>query len=275
MCANVRRSGIVRKSNALCRARWRKVSIYEARLLALVAARVQPSDSEFALYAISASELMVGQIDGGSAYELVRETCQALMSRVIRVCEDGSRSFTLYHVVDRCAYDDATHMIYIQLHPEMKPHYLGLKQRYTQYLLTEFLALASYYSQRIYEWLKSWQDQTEVEVRLDELHEMLESPASYRANFRTFRRRVLDPAHAEITSRTGLRYEWRSVHAGRRVVALVFTLRGDTQDLVPAWEEQIALARKAAQCYRAHRDACLEDQPGAVCLRCRRRVVTS
>lgn len=276
MGAMVRKSGegvpIVRKSNVLCRGRrWSVTSVFEPRLIAIVASRVQSSDKDLLLYEIPVQELVGSQRRGGKTYETVQQVCRDAMNRVIEIQDDGSKSFHLYHLFDRCSYDEQKHAIYIQLHPDMKPHFVALRQHYTQYRLCEYMALPSIYSQRLYEILRSWESQAAVEIAIEELREMLSVPSSMRRDFGEFRKYVLEKAHADITVHTSLRYNWLPLRKGRKVVAVRFELLAAVgRDGIEAWEAQVELARKAAVCYREHRAGCAEDQPGAVCLRCRK-----
>ena len=78
----------------------------------------------------------------------------------------------------------------------------------------EFLLLPSIYSQRIYEFLKSWDDKPETIISVLDLHEMLNTPNSFRANFTEFRRWVLEKAHKDISKYTKLIYEWEPIKKG-------------------------------------------------------------
>jgi plasmid replication initiation protein len=212
---------IVKKSNVLCRARWAVESVFEPRLVALVAARVNKNDEDFQTYEIPVRELTGLTNDGGEAYRTIKEVTESLMSRVIKIQAEGSRSFALYNVFSRCVYNDDTKTISARFDPDLKPHYLGLKQKFTEYNLLEYLTLPSIYSQRIFEILKSWTDQSEVTIPLVDLYEMLNAPKTLRFNFKDFRRRVLEKAHKDINNKTSLRFIWEPVKKSTAVNAAV------------------------------------------------------
>jgi hypothetical protein len=206
---------VVKKSNVLCRARWAVESVIEPRLVALVAARVHQDDEGFFDYTIPVRELMLGANDGGETYRTIGAVARSLTSRTITVQEEGSRSFACYAVFAKCSYDDKAKTIHASFHPDLKPHYLGLKAKFTEYNLLEYLTLPSIYSQRIFEILRSWDDQQEVTITLANLHEMLNVPETLRANFAFFRRRVLEKAHKDITAKTDLVYQWEPIRQGK------------------------------------------------------------
>ena len=49
---------IVKKSNALARARWSAESVWEPRLVALLASKVRADDTDFHVYEVPVTELM-------------------------------------------------------------------------------------------------------------------------------------------------------------------------------------------------------------------------
>ena len=105
---------------------------------------------------------------------------------------------------------------------EMKPLLLDLRRCFTQYNLMEYLTLSSVYSQRLFEILKSWANTPEVVLSIGELHHLLDSPASSRADFRQFRTRIIEKAHKDIHEKTSLHFEWEPVKAGRSVEYIRF-----------------------------------------------------
>ena len=210
---------LVKKSNALARARWSAESIWEPRLVALLASKVHMDDTEFQVYEIPVSEILQGA-HSGRHYQEIETVIDKVMSRVLTIRDDDG--WTKYNVFSRCRFRRKDGILELGFHPDLKPHYLNL-QKYMQYSLMEFLLLPSIYSQRIYEFLKSWDDKPETIISVLDLHEMLNTPNSFRANFTEFRRWVLEKAHKDISKHTKLIYEWEPIKKGRAVVAVRFT----------------------------------------------------
>ena len=214
--------GIVKKSNALCRARWEVDSLYEPRLVALTAAKVKRSDLDFQEYEIPLPDI-IGDARGGKTYKIVESIIDNLMSKVITIRDGNSASFIKYNIFSKCAFDSERNVVIARFDPDLKPHFLGLKEKFTEYSLLEFLKLPSIYSQRLYEILKSWDDVDHVTIPISDLHDMLSTPISMRKTFGEFRRRVLDKAYTDITSRTELKYVWAPIKSGRNIVAVSFS----------------------------------------------------
>lgn len=210
---------IVKKSNVLARARWSAKSVLEPRLVALLASKINVTDTDFKVYEIHVSELL-GKTYGGRDFEEVETAVDNVMKRVITFY--NPKGWTKVNIFTDCSFVTAEGMLVLSFNPKLKPHYLQLKKNFAQYNLLEFMTLPSVYSQRIFEFLKSWDDKPEVTISLAELNEMLDTPASLRADFAGFRRRVLEKAHKDIHAKSTLTYEWEPIKSGKAVSAIRF-----------------------------------------------------
>lgn len=211
---------IVKKSNVLCRAKWAVESVYEPRLVALVAARVHKDDKDFFNYEIPVKEILGSRVDG-RAYKLLSDVTDNLMKRIILLPRDHG-GFAKANIFSFCEYLPEKGVIVARFDPAMKPHYLELKEKFTQYNLMEFLTLPSTYSQRLYEVLKSWDDgRPEKVLHLTDLFETLDAPTTLQ-RYPDFRRFVLEKAHKDINKKTTLEYEWEPIKKGRSVQAIRF-----------------------------------------------------
>lgn len=244
---------VVKKSNALARASWSVKSVYEPRLVALVASRVRVDDQDFQDYEIPLSELLGGAVDGRTR-QLVAEVVEGLLGRILTLPRPNG--WAKCNVFSWCEYDSKASCIRARFDPGLKEHYLNLQSHFTQYSLMEFLMLPSTYSQRLFEVLKSWSSLPESVISLADLFEMLDVPVSLRANFKDFRRRVLEKAHKDITKQTGLRYEWEPIKKGRAVASIRFTF-GARSSQASEKKNQAkrstdnALLKKAVACFKS------------------------
>lgn len=244
---------VVKKSNALARASWSVKSVYEPRLVALVASRVRADDQDFQDYEIPLSELLGGAVDGRTR-QLVADVVEGLLGRVLTLPRPNG--WAKCNVFSWCEYDSKAGCIRARFDPGLKEHYINLQSHFTQYSLMEFLMLPSTYSQRLFEVLKSWNSLPEAVINLADLFEMLDVPASLRANFKDFRRRVLEKAHKDITTQTGLRYQWEPIKQGRAVAAIRFTFgarsaqASDKKNQAQRSKDN-ALLKKAVACFQS------------------------
>lgn len=208
----------VKKSNALARARWSPDSVWEPRLVAMLASQIKSGDTDFQTYEIRLVDLL-GKDPGGKDYQEFEKVIDKVMSRVITLRNgDDWKKYTMF---SSCEYISKKGILKIGFHPDLKEHYLQLNQ-YIKYNLIEFMLLPSIYSQRIFELLKSWDDRKEAIIELKELHEMLGSPKSFKASYKDFRRFVLEKAHKDILKFTDISYSWEPIKRGRAVYAIKF-----------------------------------------------------
>lgn len=210
---------VVKKSNVLVRASWAVKSVYEPRLVALVASRVRVEDQDFQDYEIPLSELLGGATDGRTR-QLVTDVVDNLMGRVLTISRPTG--WIKYCLFSKCEFDQTCGIVRARFDPDLKAHYLNLKSHFTQYSLMEFLLLPSIYSQRLFEILKSWGSLPEVVISLADLFSMLDVPDTLR-RYPDFRRYVLEKAHKDITGKTALRFEWEAIKKGRAVESIRFT----------------------------------------------------
>lgn len=233
---------IVKKSNALARARWSAESVWEPRLVALLASKVRHDDTDFQVYEVPVSEIL--QSTGGRDYREIEAVVDKVMSRVLTIRDDNG--WTKYNVFSRCRYRRKEGILELGFHPDLRPHYLNLQKQFAQYNLLEYLMLPSIYSQRIFEILKSWADKPEVVLSLAELHEMLDTPESLKKDFRNFRLRVLEKAHADIHKNTSLAFEWEPVKKGRAVASVRFYF-GGKRFAIKGEKEKAAKAKESSE----------------------------
>jgi plasmid replication initiation protein len=284
---------IVRKSNALARAKIDPQSTLEQRLVALVASRIHPDDVDMQLYRIPIKELMRdNDYTGGEKKKRLEELAAKMVTTGVRLLDDDGKEghcslFSWCKVIPGATFE-------VQFHPKLKPHFLDLKKTlFTQYNLLEFLSLGSTYSQRLFEILKSWDDKPEVTFSIDDFQERLAIPASLAKNFKDFRRRVLEPAHAEISQKTSLKFEWSPVRLqvskkdepvrwGRKVVGVRFvfsparvaetTAKKEKEDttaqMTKGHLKNMALFDKVKQCWSKKGGDCREDLSKALCEQC-------
>jgi plasmid replication initiation protein len=271
-------SEVVKKSNALMRCRWSVESIWEPRLVALLASKVQKDDKDFQVYEIPVSDIFQNYKGGGKDYKELEKIADSLMSRVITIYDDDG--WTKYNVFSPCRFHRSKGVLEIKFHPDLLPHYLQLQKKFAQYNLMEFLLLPSTYSQRLFEIIKSWDDKQEIEISILDLHEMLNVPQSLRKDFRNFRIRVLEKAHKDISECTSLRYEWEPIKKGRAVVAVRFIFAKKRALPVKKKKQDDAKVKQsrttgeafttAIACYQERGNECQGGhQKAAVCSLCR------
>lgn len=270
----------VTKSNVLCRARWSAASILEPRIIAQVAVRVNPDDSDSLTYDIPISALL-GENYAGRDIINLRDAAEKIISRTVKMNLTDGKGWGVYALLTGCEYREGTGMLTVSIHPKIRPHFLWFKDnilQYTKYNLLEYMMLPSMYSQRIFELLKSWDDKPEFLVPIDDFHEMLATPKTYRENFKAFRQKVLERADKDIHEHTSLQYTWTAIKDGRRIGAIRFSFtkrRFAESKVEDARKEQGKALAKSRKRTAAFQEAatCAKEKNGVCTLRDRAKLV--
>lgn len=215
-------NNIVKESNEIARARLmpNTSSLWDERIIAAIAGRNRTDDLEFKEQIIDVKELSTPDGLSTSQYHEIKKAITRLTQSYFQlISHDGD--FINYPIFAKIGLKKG--QVTGKFNPEMKEHYLELKRQFSMRSLPEFQALSSTYSQQLFRFLNSWKSEPERIVPLDELHAMLNTPQSFRKNFKSLRTRVLEPAHREINVETSLEYDWEAVREGlRKVVAVRF-----------------------------------------------------
>lgn len=214
---------IVKADNELFRARQKIKDVVAGRIFMAFASLVDEKDvnthERFLTYKISASSVLIGTNTSGEKYKQIRDAAYSLIDQKLEK-RKSKTSFSVYTLFSKIDYSDG--IITGEFHKDLVPFFIGAKKIFTRLNLQQYMKLPSIYSQRMFGYLKSWDDKPEIEIKLLDLHEMLDTPVSFRVNFAEFKRRVLEKAHNDILKHTTLSYEWEPIKKGRAVVAVRF-----------------------------------------------------
>ena len=118
----------------------------------------------------------------------------------------------------------------LKVNPELAPFLLEMKSHFTKYSLQEVLSLKSGFSMRLYQLLAQYQYRQEVEFSLEKLRFCLNVDDGKLQRFFDFKKRVLEPAKNEINEKSSLRFEYKLIKKGRKVIAIKFII---TQPIQP------------------------------------------
>lgn len=122
-------------------------------------------------------------------------------------------------------YEKGKGEIEITFHKDLTVMLREVKAFFTRVFINDIVNFKSVQSFRLFQMICSYGDTGIFAIKLDDLHEILNSPVTYRTNSGAFKRRVIDPAIKEITKVggiTGLMVN-TSCGTGKKVTALTFT----------------------------------------------------
>ncbi|WP_276946634.1 replication initiation protein [Haematobacter massiliensis] len=231
----------VSTSNALTRA-GHGLSLSEKRLVFLAIARMNSSrdlPEKVSLRSrVSAAEYAEAfDVESHTAYEALRDAASHLFERKISFYQPAFTRKgkplkpTLVNMrwVGEVHYQDGEGYVDLYWWPRLMPHLTGLKQQFTRYQLQQASALRSAYSWKLLELLTSYEDSGRIEIDIDDFATAMGATDKQRENFAQVRRKIIEPAVAELIEKDGWLIDWHPVKAGRRVAAVRFTFRRDPQ----------------------------------------------
>ena len=273
---------IVKKHNELVRSKLNVSSKTASRILACLVACIRFEDKQFKeSYTVPIKNYLPDE--DGRTYKRAKEACKELIGATVETewpdpdNPDGEPILLLMPFFTSIKYRKGN--VEAKFNPEMSGFLLQLRELFTEYNLMEYLTLPSTYSQRLFEILKSWAGLPEKTLSVAELHHLLDTPPSFRADFKAFRIRVLEKAHKDIHAKTSLRFEWEPVKVGRSVEAVRFLFAPGRKALAETEAKKAKEERKrtlenqrfhaAAQCARSKNGECQTmDNKRIVCKMC-------
>lgn len=217
---------VVKKSNELVRTQLSVENNALANKIFVTLIR-HIDEKSFPSVSFSVNELIDENAKGGAEYKKLKKAAEVLMKARIDSLEYDQTGkevgFHMFNLFGSCKY--AKGAITAKFNPDLESHLLYLKKYFTPLNYFELIELSSFYSQRLYELLKSWENPGGfTEIHLDALYDLISYPKDLRDNFASVRRYALEQAEKDINKKTGLRFRWEPIKEGRKVVAIRFII---------------------------------------------------
>jgi plasmid replication initiation protein len=232
-------------SNALTRA-GQGLTLAEKRIVAAAVSKLDsrraPQGGEIPVTRITAAEYAeTFQVDASTAYEQLQAAAKTLYSRSITFYEAAHRrngaplppTKVQMRWVGIVKYQVGEGWVELHWWPALLPHLTALKGQFTTYQLQQASALRSIYSWRLLELLTRFKSTGWAEYDIDDFAAAMDATEKQRANFNNIKRRIIEPAVAELTHKDGWLIQWEPIKAGRKVTAVRFTFERDPQGRLP------------------------------------------
>lgn len=225
------------------------LSIWEMRIFQEMIGRIKPDAVFFepAFIPIKRFARKFG-VTGGTAYEMVRRGALDLSNCVVydetddpKVTQSVLKPLAFLVHVPNGAYPggDSNSYVVLKFNDELKPELLQLSRNYAQYIGDVTALLSSMYAIRIYEIVKMASFRGGCRYTLKEFREII-GALSYTYNTSKFitidkdvattyaelNRAILKPAHAQITEKTDILFDYTPIYAaGRKGKLTVVAIR--------------------------------------------------
>lgn len=215
---------VVTKANDLIQAGY-KLSLYEQRLLLCCIAQVDSRKSTGAQrnnFRVSIADFVEAFPDaaGGGVYGYIKDAVTNLFEREIKL--SSGKKKTRIRWVQSVTYHDGEGYVELHFSDKIAPYLTLIGKRFTSYQLKQVSALRSTYAIRLFEMLMQWKETGLLLIDLDKFIEQLELPYE---RFVDVRRRVIEPAIAELVAKSNLEIEWKPIKQGKPVKRIEFKFR--------------------------------------------------
>lgn len=227
------RNQYVVKANDLIRKTRYNLTTQQQKIVLFAISKIKPNDPVYTQYEINLEDLCEAcglKLDsGGYYYKSLKDDLKKLSQREWCVMPDGTQQ-TISWIGDATIVP-LNSTVYITFNPNMAPYLFELKARYTQYKLQNVLVFRGKYSIRLYEILRSYITQNEIDMDIekdidldiDELRRVLDV-SSY-PRWADFDRYVIKNAIDEINEcAEDIHIEYETLRYGRKIQKVLFII---------------------------------------------------
>ena len=239
------------KSNALVEASYR-LSVAEQRIMLACIAQIRRDQqiTDEVLYSVSATD--IAELTGSTTnadYSELKKAALRLKRREVRIAYEPNGGGKKPEVmvaswVQSIVYAEDAGLVRLRFNKDMLPYLCQLTEQFTRYALADVAKMSSAYAIRLYEFLIQWRGAGERVIDLDWLREALQLEGRYPA-IKDFKKRVLEPAVAQVNELSPLWVQWDQRKTGRRVTHIVFRF-GEKPNSKPTLPKPSQRAERAA-----------------------------
>jgi len=217
----------VNKSNTIIEAKG-ALSETANKILANLIAMLRVDDTEFQKYAMNIQDYL--NLIGSSSKntEAIKTSAEELMRNPFWV---GKKLFNWCSMVD---IESMEGYIIFDIHGDLKPHLLELKNKFTSYEIINVLSLKGDYTPRLYEYfLMRFNEYKSIyfkqnnkmpksftfDLELEWLIEYLQIPTTYR--YADIKRQILEVTKKQLLQKTNIKFDYDEKKFGRKVATLI------------------------------------------------------
>lgn len=216
MCRDI----IIDKTNTLITSKY-DLSLEEQRIILILSSTVKPDDEDFKTYKFKIMEFMrMFNIKNKSQYTNIPKITKDLMKKVFEIRNENK--ITQISWFSSVEYEKGSGIVELQFSPKLKPFLLELKEFYIKHKIKNILDLNGKYSIRMYEILKSNQFKKIVEIKIDDLKEILKVNKDSYSIYQNFKKRIILHSQKELKEKTDIRFKFEEIKTSRKITSIKF-----------------------------------------------------
>jgi plasmid replication initiation protein len=154
------------------------------------------------------------------SYSRFEKVIHGLQDRTIELkTESGYKRVKPFPTLD---FDLKNKTVEVEMNSKLIPQFRELKERFTKYLLADFLNLKSKYSKRIFQLLKQYESIGKRDISIEDLKRFLECNTDGYKKLYILETRILKPSLNDINTSTSMNVGYEKIKNGRKVVGFHF-----------------------------------------------------
>ena len=154
------------------------------------------------------------------SYSRFEKVIHGLQDRTIELkTESGYKRVKPFPTLD---FDLKNKTVEVEMNSKLIPQFRELKERFTKYLLADFLNLKSKYSKRIFQLLKQYESIGKRDISIEDLKRFLECNTDGYKKLYVFETRILKPSLEDINTNTSMKIDYKKIKNGRKVAGFHF-----------------------------------------------------
>ena len=220
---------LVTQSNKLIESRY-TLTLYEQRIVLLLASMVEINDHDFKEYIIDFNDLISFLHFKSKGIQVkFQRLLKLLRSRVLTI-DNGEKGYLITGWISSAEYNKEENLVKLCFDNKLKPYLLELRKNFTKQRLGILIQFKSIYTIRIYALLKQYEKIGERKFYLDEFKKILDLENKY-SEYKNFRRRVIAPAQKEFNKKdengcylSDINFTLKTKRKGRKIDVLQFII---------------------------------------------------
>ncbi len=218
---------MIRKANHLIEASY-KLSAIEQKVIAILASAIKPDDVDFKHYPIKIRDFQDFTGTTSNNYERLEDVILGLKEKNLKIIypnDEGKKVILNVSWLSSTRYTEGSGTIDLCFDPSLKPFFLQLKNRFTNYRLKNVVQLKSQFSIRIYELLKQYEKVGHRLFNISDLRTILGVEEGQYKLYADFKRKVILVAQDELAKKTDISFSFEEIKIGHGIGQVRFYIK--------------------------------------------------
>jgi len=202
------------------------LTLQEYKMFMFLISKIDPAYNDFSVFRVTALEFAKAICIKNSTYIYrdLQSVAKRLMERVIKINKPESNLTIQTHLINSIYYWHGEGYVDIKISDDMKPYLLGIKQKFTQYKLSQITRLSSIHAISIYEMLKKQEIFGSRTFFVEDLRKKLSILENQYKRFSDFRN-IIETTKREINEKTDILIDFKFIKTGKKITAVQFDIK--------------------------------------------------